>query len=77
MSKRKSKKTTEKEVDVVEVEENDEVKVEESLVETEESSSPEVKDPTETYPEYECRECDKPIYHEGWCCDNCFEASML
>jgi|TARA_R110002153_G_scaffold271424_1_gene438764 hypothetical protein len=36
-----------------------------------------MKDPTETYPEYECRECDKPIDHDGWCSDNCFNASML
>jgi|TARA_R110000787_G_scaffold138083_1_gene251722 hypothetical protein len=36
-----------------------------------------MKDPTETHPKYECRECDKPIDHDGWCSDNCFNASML
>ena len=33
-------------------------------------------DPTETYPEYECSECGKPIMNEGYCSDRCWNASM-
>jgi len=32
----------------------------------------------EDEPQYECMMCDKPIYKENdYCCNNCWEASML
>ena len=32
---------------------------------------------TDPPPEFECLECGKPIYHEGYCSDRCAKASMI
>jgi predicted nucleic acid-binding Zn ribbon protein len=34
-------------------------------------------DPTESYPEHECRVCGKPIEKDGYCSQDCLRADYL